>query len=579
MIKRIQDVINPKQERRAMKSGELIVQALVHAGIRYVAGISGDSVLEILDGMHGNPDIEFIPVRHEQVAVSMADGYARVTGRPMAVLTHVGPGALNLPLGLCNALKDSVPLLAMSGNIYSSKFGRDVWHEIDIVSLLRPVTKWNTECRSAKEVADVMRKALTEAAGKRPGPVHLSFPKDVLAAEVQPPARYEPRDLSVPMERPEPDMQRVAHAAEIFLGAKKPLLFAGGGVQWSDACGELLAVAESTGVPVVTTDSARGAIPEDHPLSFGVVGSLGRISACEAMRGADLVLGIGARFSDISTIEWTLIGKEASIIQVDLDPKEIGRQYPSAYGIEADAKLFLAAFLSEVKKRGAETRKHKTDLAALPRIRELRKMADEEWADLMNKDLTARPILPQLILREAMDLLGTEAIVSLGAGTHTTFAGKFVMGRGRRMLRSVGLGQMGYAFPAALGAKLALPDVPAIVLVGDGDFMMVMQDLETAVRRNLNVVVVVFNDFSMGAVRHFQRTQHGGRYIGVEHNNPDFGALARLFGAHGERVEEPAKLRPALEKAFASGKPAVLDVIIDRNETPKSVRAFYEKFK
>jgi len=562
-----------------MKAGEVIVQSLIHAGIRYVAGVSGDSVLEILDAMYESPDIEYIPVRHEQVAVAMADGYARVTGRPMAVLTHVGPGALNLPLGLCNALKDSVPLLAISGNINSSKFGRNVWHEIDIVSLLRPVTKWNTECRSPKDVADVMRRALMEAAGKRPGPVHLSFPKDVLSAEVQPPQRYEPVDICVPMERPEPDPQRVARAVEMFLSAKKPLLFAGGGVQWSDACEELLAVAETTGAPVVTTDSARGAIPEDHPLSFGVVGSLGRITACEAMRGSDLVLGIGARFSDISTIEWTLIGKDVPIIQVDLDPTEIGRQYPSAYGIEGDAKRFLASFLTEIEKRGAGPRRQKTDLASLPRIRGLRKMADEEWADLMNKDLTARPILPQLILREAMDLLGAAPIVSVGAGTHTTFAGKFVVGKTRRMLRSVGLGQMGYAFPAAMGGKLALPDVPAIVLVGDGDFAMVMQDLETAVRRKLAVVVVIFNDFSMGAVRHFQRTQHGGRYIGVEHGNPDFAGLARLFGAHGERVEEPARLRPALEKAFASGKPAVLDVIIDRNETPKSVHAFYEKFK
>ena len=562
-----------------MKAGEVIVQSLIHAGIRYVAGVSGDSVLEILDAMYESPDIEYIPVRHEQVAVAMADGYARVTGRPMAVLTHVGPGALNLPLGLCNALKDSVPLLAISGNINSSKFGRNVWHEIDIVSLLRPVTKWNTECRSPKDVADVMRRALMEAAGKRPGPVHLSFPKDVLSAEVQPPQRYEPVDICVPMERPEPDPQRVARAVEMFLSAKKPLLFAGGGVQWSDACEELLAVAETTGAPVVTTDSARGAIPEDHPLSFGVVGSLGRISACEAMRGSDLVLGIGARFSDISTIEWTLIGKDVPIIQVDLDPTEIGRQYPSAYGIEGDAKRFLASFLTEIEKRGAGPRRQKTDLASLPRIRELRKMADEEWAELMNKDLTARPILPQLILREAMDLLGTGAVVSVGAGTHTTFAGKFVVGKTRRMLRSVGLGQMGYAFPAAMGGKLALPDVPAIVLVGDGDFAMVMQDLETAVRRKLAVVVVIFNDFSMGAVRHFQRTQHGGRYIGVEHGNPDFAGLAKLFGAHGERVEDPARLRPALKEAFASGKPAVLDVIIDRNETPKSVHAFYERFK
>ena len=562
-----------------MKAGEVIVQSLIHAGIRYVAGVSGDSVLEILDAMYESPDIEYIPVRHEQVAVAMADGYARVTGRPMAVLTHVGPGALNLPLGLCNALKDSVPLLAISGNINSSKFGRNVWHEIDIVSLLRPVTKWNTECRSPKDVADVMRRALMEAAGKRPGPVHLSFPKDVLSAEVQPPQRYEPVDICVPMERPEPDPQRVARAVEMFLSAKKPLLFAGGGVQWSDACEELLAVAETTGAPVVTTDSARGAIPEDHPLSFGVVGSLGRISACEAMRGSDLVLGIGARFSDISTIEWTLIGKDVPIIQVDLDPTEIGRQYPSAYGIEGDAKRFLASFLTEIEKRGAGPRRQKTDLASLPRIRGLRKMADEEWAELMNKDLTARPILPQLILREAMDLLGAAPIVSVGAGTHTTFAGKFVVGKTRRMLRSVGLGQMGYAFPAAMGGKLALPDVPAIVLVGDGDFAMVMQDLETAVRRKLAVVVVIFNDFSMGAVRHFQRTQHGGRYIGVEHGNPDFAGLAKLFGAHGERVEDPARLRPALKEAFASGKPAVLDVIIDRNETPKSVRAFYERFK
>ncbi|MFQ5850020.1 MAG: thiamine pyrophosphate-binding protein [Candidatus Binatia bacterium] len=562
-----------------MKAGDVVVQALSHAGIRYVAGISGDSVLELLDAMYENPNIEYIPVRHEQVAVSMADGYARVTGRPMAVLTHVGPGALNLPLGLCNAFKDSVPLLAISGNINSSKLGRDAWHEADIVSILRPVTKWNTECRSPNDVDDVMRRALLEAASGRPGPVHVSFPKDVLAAEVDPPERYEPVDVRVPMERPESDPVRVAWAVEMFLAAKRPLLFAGGGLQWSDACEELLAVAETTGTPVVTTDSARGAIPEDHPLSFGVVGSLGKVTACEAMRGSDLILGIGVRFSDISTVEWSLIEKGVPIIQVDLDPNEIGRQYPSAYGIEADAKRFLAGFLSEIEKRGTGSRQEKKELALLPRIRQLREKADQEWADLMDKDLTARPILPQLILREAMDLLGTEALVAVGAGTHTTFAGKFVVGRTRRLLRSVGLGQMGFAFPAAMGGKLALPDIPALVLVGDGDFAMVMQDLETAVRRNLAVVVVIFNDFSMGAVRHFQRMQHGGRYIGVDHANPDFAGVAKLFGAHGERVEDPARLRPALKEAFASGKPAVLDVIIDRNETPMSVRAFYQRFK
>jgi len=168
-----------------MKGAEVIVQALTQAGIRYVAGVSGDSVLEILDAMYENPAIEYIPVRHEQVAVAMADGYARVTGRPMGVLTHVGPGALNLPLGLCNAQKDSVPLVAISGNIDSSKLGRDAWHEIDVVSLFRSVTKWNTECRSSKEVAEVMRKALREAAYGRPGPVHVSFPKDVQSGEVE----------------------------------------------------------------------------------------------------------------------------------------------------------------------------------------------------------------------------------------------------------------------------------------------------------------------------------------------------------------------------------------------------------
>ena len=561
-----------------MKGADVIVQALVQAGIRYVAGVTGDAVLDILDAMYENPAIEFVPTRHEQVAVSMADGYARVAGRPMAVLTHVGPGALNLPLGLANTCKDSIPLVAISGNINSIRFGRDAWHDVDIVSVLRPVTKWNTECRSAKDVPYIMRRALMEAAGGRPGPVHVSFPKDVQMGEVDPPVDYEPKDVGIPMERPEPDPKRVAQAAEMFLAAKRPLLFAGGGVQWSDAPEELLAVAETTGAPVVTTDSARGAIPEDHPLSFGVVGSLGMITPCEAMRESDLVLGIGARFSDLSTMEWTLIGKDVAIIQVDLDPNEIGRQYPSAYGIQGDAKRFLAAFLAEIQKRNGASRREKKDLTAQSRIQALRKMSKQEWTELMDKDLTVRPILPQLILRETMNVLGTEAVVAVGAGTHTTFAGKFIVGRTRRLLRSVGLGQMGFAFPAAMGAKLALPDVPALVMVGDGDFAMVMQDLETAVRRKLNVVVVVFNDFSMGAVRHFQRMQHGARYLGVEHGNPDFAELAKLFGAHGERVEDPARLRPALEAAFASGKPAVLDVIIDRNETPKSVQAFYGKF-
>ena len=189
--------------------------------------------------------------------------------------------------------------------------------------------------------------------GGWPGPVHVSFPKDVFSAETEPPDRYEPVNVCVPLERPEPDPARVARAAEMFLAAKKPILLAEGGVQWSDACEELRALAETAGSPVITTDSARGAVPEDHPLSFGVVGSLGNITACEALRGADLVVGIGTRFSDVSTVEWTLIGEGVLIIQVDVDPGEIGRQYPCAYGIQGDARRFLTAFLAEAESRGA----------------------------------------------------------------------------------------------------------------------------------------------------------------------------------------------------------------------------------
>ncbi|MDP6560927.1 MAG: thiamine pyrophosphate-binding protein, partial [Candidatus Binatia bacterium] len=508
-----------------MNGAEIIVKSLAEYGVSHVFGLVGTTTLEILDALHRDPRITYISVRHEQVAASMADGYARVTGKHGVCLVHSGPGAANLTLGVAAAYKDSSPVVALTGNEPTFKLGRDCWHELDHLALFRPITKLALQARNIEELPRVLQAGLGAALQGRPGPVHIDLPRNVCQAQ----ATTQMISSPSPLAAPRPDSEAIRQTAALLLKAQRPLVISGGGVAWSGAWKELRSLVEKTALPVVLTHTSRGVLSEDHPLAFGVVGSFGIATANQALKEADLVLAVGCSLSDITTLDWTLISPEAKIVQADIDPGRIGRHYLVEVGIVADARAFFTALEKEVEEQVKQEDREPFGESA--RLRELRKLFQAEQEKFFEAAASeAIPLKPQRIIRELDGLLAEDAIVAVGGGLHTLFGSRVLVRTPRSYLNSVGLGAMGFAFPAAMGAKLAYPKRSTIALVGDGDFGMVLQDLETAVRYNIPVTVVVFNNLSYGALKVMQHHAFDRRYIGVDFQNPDFTQLAQIFG-------------------------------------------------
>jgi acetolactate synthase I/II/III large subunit len=542
-----------------MKGSDLLVQALVDAGVKVVFGMCGHSTLAILDSICGETGIRYVLAKHEQTMASMADGYARVTGEPGVCITHSGPSAANLLIGIGNAFRDSSPVIAITCNEEQSRLDRDVMNGWDQLTPFRSVTKWSVQVRSPLDVPRIMRTAFTRARLGRPGPVQVDMPLDVSSAEInQPPEMKKPAYASYSSRvRPDPDL--TGKVVSQLLKSSRPIIVAGGGINWSDATSELVEFAELTGLPVAGTTGGRGVFPETHPLFIGVPGRWGNRTASEALKESDFLLGIGCRFSDITTENWRLIDPSATLIQVDIDPAEIARQYPVDIGLMADCKMFLLDAIQIAKKSLGRT-------GAAPigaRAKSLSESLAAERKGLLDVDLDAVPVKTRRLLKDIAETIPHDAIIAVGGGRHAHFIGQQLqIHTPRSSLRSVGFGAIGFAFPAALGAKLALPNRQVLCLVGDGDFSMVMQDLETAAREKINAITVVFNDFSYSSVKILQR-QHFGRLIGVDFSNPDFAKFAELCGARGFRVERPGEIKPALEAALRENRPSVLDVIID----------------
>lgn len=548
-----------------MYGTEAVVQSLLQAGIPLVAGVSGDSVMAILDALYPHQDrIRYITVRHEQVAASMADGYARASRKPMAVLGHVGPGVCNLVIGIASAHSDSVPMLVITGAQESAKLGRDSWHEIDQLSLLKPITKWQARVNRADEIPRLMRTALNQMVHGRPGPVHIDIPKDIQKQKLSDAAVDELRRgaLSTYFAKPRATPDAVKMAADLLLEGHRPIILAGGGTFWSGAEAPLRELAEMTGIPVITGSKARGVLPEDHPLCIGPVGHFGIKTAADALADADTVLAVGSRLSDLTTVNWTLVRPDAKLIQVNIDPGDVGRQYPVTLGIIADARLFLQDLVEQVRAMGG----YPGQEASMARAEEFRRKAREEIAAILANDSDGAPVKPQRIVKDVMATLDRDAFKTVAGGIHSGFANKVDVYTPGGLIKSTCLAAMGTAFPYALGAKLAFPQRQVVALIGDGDFAMVMQDLETAVREKIPVIVVVSNDSGFSILKVFQNAFYGGRIIGSDFSSIPFYKFAELVGAHGERVDRGEDFRPALERALGSGKPAVLDVYVDRAE-------------
>jgi len=467
-----------------------------------------------------------------------------------------GPGAANLAIGVHNAHAESIPVLALIGQVPDGIYYREAFEEMDLVRFFGPITKWSLEIHQPSRIAELMQRAVRTALSGRPGPVMVSLPLDVQTAEAA--ASYQASARPIPPAAPaaavEPALGRLA-------SAQRPVIIVGGGVRGPGYSAGLLKLAERLAIPVVTTWLRKNAFPNDSPLFCGSLG-YGALAATEhVVREADLVLAAGCRFSEFTTGRWTLLSPGTALIQIDIDPDGLGRTYVPDLGICADVSQAAQALADAAEEAGTSPPPGRAAWAAAIR-------ADyQQQASPPGPAPGAATVSSAELVAALRTVLGaTKATLVQDTPSLGPWIQRYLDFAAPDSYYASGGGSMGWGFPAAMGMQLARPDERFITVSGDGSFWMVAQDLETAVRERLPVVTVINNNFAFGNTRDRQRTAHDGRYLGVFYSNPDFAAFARLLGAHGERVDSGAGLVPALERALASGLPAVVDVIQDRHE-------------
>jgi acetolactate synthase-1/2/3 large subunit len=560
-----------------MNGASAIVECLAAAGVGRTFGVGGESVLALMDATEAHDDLSYTAVRHEDAGALAADGYARYHRRPAACLGHVGAGATNLVNGVANAYKDAVPMVALLGNAETDVLGRDVWHEVDHLGIFDPITKLSVRVDRPGRIPQVMREVTTALNTGAPGPVVLDVPADVAGGELDADTEAALANTleSIPTflpdaARTEPSTQALDAAVEGFREASFPAVLAGGGVRWSAASDDLRRLAEATDVPVITTLTGRGSLPETHDRCFGALGIFGRRSAKEVADRTDFLLAVGTDLADNETFGWTAF-EDASIVQVNLDDETLNDQYDVDLPIQADARAFLSAFadsVADLENVGPDpdalapcTDAFEADMAAIS--------APETVADT-----DAGLVDPGVVLSELTDAMDPADVLCVGAGQHSLWANLLPIERPGRFCKSAGLGSMGYALSAGLGvAADADGDDSVFVVVGDGDLAMVIQELWTCADEGIDPVIVVFDDDQLSAIKNPQRNRYD-RRIGVDYATADLAGVADAFGATGIRVESSAAFGDALDRAVATDGPALLDVRVDPSVQAPSF--FYE---
>ncbi len=565
-----------------LTGGQIVVETLVNEGVPYLVGIPGHGTLGLSDALVGETRLRPLQVRHEQAAVHLADGYYRVAGTPLAVFTSIGPGAMNTVIGVASCYVDSIPALVLTGNSHTHMAGRGVLQEIerrydaDSLAVFEPIAKRVWRPTRAARLPRILQRAFAEMLTGRRGPVVVDLPMDVQcdAADVTlpPPRAYRPTGPVLP------NPALVARAANLLAEAERPVLVAGGGVIAAGAWDELRHLAEALGAPVVTTMMGKGAFPEDHPLSGLHGGSKGTTCGNALTRRADVLLAVGTRFADEATSSYrqgvTYAIPPTRLIHLDLDPTEIGKNYPVEVGIVADAKAGLAALLQTLRvfaaDEGASPPHRQRETLRVSEVTQLR----EAWLAQVRERAASdhEPVTISRLVAEVRDFLDRDAIVVTSSGnTQAQWFQEAAVYEPKTNLTAGGFSTMGWTVPAALGAKLAAPEQQVLGLLGDGDFLMTAQELATAVQYGIPAVYVVANNAGWIAIRDLQADAYGqARAVGAEFLrdgeplSPDLAALARALGCHAERVSAPGGVRPALARAFASGRPAVVEVLVER---------------
>jgi acetolactate synthase-1/2/3 large subunit len=534
-----------------MTGAQAVLESLKREGVDVVFGLPGGVLLPLYDAIYQS-DIHHILVRHEQGAAHMADGYARATGKVGVCIATSGPGATNLVTGIANAYMDSVPMVAITGQVNTWLIGKDAFQEADITGITLPITKHNYLLRSAKDITRVFREAFYIARTGRPGPVLIDLPRDVTVDEVE----FTWPEVDLPGYRPsfKAHEMQIKKAAKALMEAERPVIYVGGGVKYAEAHRELIELAVKINAPVTTTLMGVGCFPEDHPLSLGMLGMHGTKYANYAIQESDLILAIGARFDDRVTGKISSFAPRAKIVHIDVDPAEVGKNVRVDIPVVGDAKNALQGLIKEVRAKGRSVWNEKT----------------EGW----KKDYPLRYIpdmniiKPQYVIEKLCEI-APDAIITTEVGQNQMWAAQFFVHKDpQKFISSGGLGTMGYGFPAAIGAKMGRPECDVIDVAGDGSFLMNSQELATAVVNEIPVKVAVLNNGCLGMVRQWQELFFEKRYSAtiLGRTSPDFVKLAEAYGAVGLRATKPSEVEPVIRAAMATDRPVVMDFIVSPAE-------------
>jgi acetolactate synthase-1/2/3 large subunit len=540
-----------------MTGARALICALEKEGVDVVFGLPGGANLPIYDALV-DASFRHILVRHEQSAAHMADGYARIKRRAGVCFATSGPGATNLITGIATAYADSSPMIAVTGQVPLPMLGKDAFQETDIIGVANPCTKYAFQPRMATEIPEMVKKSFYIAESGRPGPVLIDIPKDVQQAsgELKFPEFIKVRGYNPIIDA---DLSQVGKAVEILLKSERPIIMAGGGVILSGAFSELQALSELLMIPVVTTFKGKGAFPENHPLAMGPIGMHGHAEANKIVLEADCIVAVGARFSDRSVGRFDEFGKGMSIIHMDVDPAEIGKNKSVDVAVIGDVKSSLRSLVKMLPKKIA---KKDEDNPWLKRRKELVDYYSDTLKDYP-RELTARKSLKKL-----REILPSNAIATTEVGQCQMWTSlHFDVISPGTFFSSTGLGTMGFGFPASIGAKAAKPNVPVVDIAGDGSFNMTENSLAVSVLDNLPVIVFLMNNYMLGMVAQWQRTFYNRRYMGVHQRNcPDYSKIAQAYGAEGIKVQSSEELERAIKAALKTEVATVIDIPIDPEE-------------
>lgn len=561
-----------------LTGGEIIAKFLINMGVKYVAGIPGHGALSLTDALFKNQDkIHPILPRQEMSGVHLADGYYRTTGKPMAVFTSIGPGAINTAIGVATCFVDSIPVMVFTGDTHTHMFGKGVLQEIErrhdsnFSAVMEPITKRYWQVTNVKQLPSILRRAWSAMMRGRKGPVVISLPMDVQADSVE--VKTDSLRVKEPYSNAMPDQNGIEKAVKLMATASRPMILAGGGVLYNNASQALLKVAELWSAPTMTTLAGKSAFPEDHPLSAWLGGSKGTGIGNVLAPKADVLLAVGARFADETSSSYKQgatydIGK-TKLIHIDIDPGEIDKNYPAQVGIVGDATTALNLLAQGLQKKGYT---EKFDDG--PYFKEVQKVK-KKWFAQVNKvnSKKTNPITISMMLKEIRNALPADAIVSHSSGnTQAQILQEFPFYLPGTNLTTAGFSTMGWALPAALGAKLGNPEKEVVGIVGDGDFMMTMQEMSCAVQHGINIVMVVANNSGWLAIRDLQMAVYGkerGYMVDFVDNagklaTPDFAKIAQAFGWWSKKVSAPGQVEKAIKLALKQDRPALVEVTVNR---------------